>query len=239
MNKKEDDPIGKAIYEYYKNKDRTPLVVDTNITSGEELAIDYLFRTYSKMSTLEQKALKLVKDKILDVGGGAGAHSLYLQSKGFDVTAVDISTLSCEVMRARGLTNVICDDIWQLTPEKYDTLLFMMNGIGLVKKIRELDKFFIHIKQFLNEGGQIIMDSSDIKYMYEDDEGSYWVDLNAEYYGDLEYKLSYKNITSKPFYWLFVDYKNLSSIATKHGFITEKIFEDNHHQYLARLTLNH
>jgi SAM-dependent methyltransferase len=191
------------------------------------------------MSTLEHKALKLIKGKILDVGAGAGAHSLYLQSNGFNVTALDMSELSCEVMRGRGLKNVICQNIWQLALEKYDTLLFMMNGIGLVKNLKGLENFLIYIKQFLNDGGQIIMDSSDVRYMYEDDEGGYWIDLNAEYYGNLEYILSYKNITSKPFCWLFVDYENLSYIASKYGFNTEKIFEDHHHQYLARLTLNH
>lgn len=237
MITRDQDPMGQAIYQYYKNKDRSPVLVDTNITQGEELPIEHLFRSYKDMPLLEQKALALVKGKTLDIGAGAGAHSLYLQRNGVDVTAMDISELSCEVMQLRGVENVVCADVWHLKEEKYDTLLFMMNGIGLVKSLEGLTKFLEHIKKYMADGGQIIMDSSDLKYMYEDDEGGYWIDLNSSYYGELEYHLSYKEYSAKPFPWLFVDYNKLKEKALNSGFDIELIYEDDHHHYLARLIL--
>lgn len=231
--------MGQAIYQYYKSRDRSPVLVDTNITQGEELPVEHLFRTFDEMPLLEQKAMSLVKGKTLDVGAGAGAHSLHLQQIGIETKAMDISELSCEVMKLRGVEQVVCDDIWQLKEEKYNTLLFMMNGIGLVKNLEGLPKFLEHIKKYMADNAQIIMDSSDLKYMYEDDEGGYWIDLNSDYYGELEYHLTYKNYTAKPFPWLFVDFEKLQTTAMNVGFEAELIYEDDHHHYLAKLTLKH
>lgn len=237
MLKKENDPMGQAIYNYYHFKDATSVRVNTNITQGEELPVPYLFRNYKQMPVLEKKALNLVKGKVLDVGAGAGAHSLYLQSNGFDVTAMDISELSCEVMRERGLTKIVCEDIWNLSVEHFDTILFMMNGIGLVKDLNGLSAFFQHIKQYIHKDGQVLLDSSDIKYMFEDDQGGFWIDLAREYYGELEYEIEYKECKANPFLWLFVDFNRLYDVATKAGWKVELIYEDDHFHYLARLTL--
>lgn len=237
MIKKDQDPMGQAIYNYYHHQDKTSVTVNTNITEGEELPVPYLFREFDEMPTLEKKAMNLTKGRVLDVGAGAGAHSLYLQNKGFNVTSMDISELSCEVMKARGLADVVCKDIWAYDSEPFDTVLFMMNGIGLVKDLSGLDRFFEHIKKFVTKGGQIILDSSDIKYMFEDDEGGYWIDLNRAYYGELEYNLSYKSFSAQPFPWLFIDFERLKTSAIKAGWDVELIYEDDHFHYLARLEL--
>ena len=237
MLKREQDPMGQAIYNYFHHQDETSVKVDTNITSGEELSVSYLFRNHNQMPLLEKKALDLVKGKVLDVGAGAGSHSLYLQDMGFEVTALDISELSCEVMKARGLNKVVCNDIWSCKPEQFDTILFMMNGIGLVKNLEGLIFFLQYVKKFLNTGGQIILDSSDLKYMYEDEDGGFWLDLNNNYYGDLEYTLGYKDCKADPFPWLFVDFKRLEKTAQSCGWKVELIYEDDHFHYLARLTL--
>ena len=149
MIKKEQDPIGQAIYHYFHYNDNTPIKVNTNITEGEELPVSHLFRKYPKMPFLEKEALRLVKGKVLDVGAGSGAHSLYLQNNGFDITSIDVSELSCEIMKEQGLKNVICNDIWTFEAEGYDTILFMMNGIGLVKSLEGLQVFLEYIKMFL------------------------------------------------------------------------------------------
>jgi len=237
MIKREQDPMGQAIYNYFHHGDETSVKVDTNITAGEELSVSYLFRNHDLMPLLEKKALELVQGKVLDVGAGAGSHSLHLQDMGFDVTALDISELSCEVMKSRGLNKVVCTDIWSYNPQQFNTILFMMNGIGLVKNLEGLNFFLQYIKKFLNTGGQIILDSSDLKYMYEDDEGGFWVNLNNDYYGNLEYSLSYKDCKADFFPWLFVDFERLEKVAKSCGWQVELIYEDDHFHYLARLTM--
>lgn len=237
MLKKEKDPMGQAMYNYFHFNDLTSVTVNTNITDGEELPISYLFRNYSDMPFLEKEALRLVRGKILDVGAGSGIHSLHLQNKGFDVTSLDVSELSCDLMKEQGLKKVLCHDIWDLKPELYDTIMFMMNGIGLVKNLKGLELFLEYIKTFISDSGQILLDSSDIKYMFHDVKGGVYIDLNSEYYGELEYRLAYKNFSADPFQWLFVDFDRLRSIAIKCGWTAELIHEDHHFHYLARLTL--
>lgn len=237
MIKKEQDPMGQAIYNYFHHKDETAVNVDTNITIGEELPVPYLFRTFEEMPLLEKKAMNLVHGNVLDVGAGAGAHSLYLQNNEFDVTSIDVSDLSCDVMKSSGLKKVFCKDIWSFETHLFDTILFMMNGIGLVKNLDGLEPFFQHLKKYLNKGGQVLLDSSDLKYMFEDDEGGLWIDLNSNYYGELEYKLAYKDIEAESFPWLFVDLEKLNVAATNAGWKVELIFEDDHYHYLVKLTL--
>lgn len=237
MIKKEQDPMGQAIYHYFHYDDNTPIKFNTNITEGEELPVSHLFRKYREMPFIEKEALRLVKGKVLDVGAGSGAHSLYLQNNGFDVTSIDVSELSCEIMKEQGLKNVICDDIWTFEAEGYDTIIFMMNGIGLVKNLKGLQFFLEYIKSFLSSNGQILLDSSDIKYMFYDDD-DLCLDMNLDYYGELEYQLTYKHYNSKTFPWLFVDFDRLRNIAFNFGWTTELIYEDHHFHYLARLTLS-
>lgn len=237
MINKSQDPIGQAIYNFYHHKDATSITVNTNITQGEELPVSYLFRDFDEMPLIEKKAMNMVKGTVLDVGAGAGAHSIHLQNNGFDVTAMDISEFSCEVMKLRGLTKVVCKDIWTFESKPFDTVLLMMNGIGLVKDLNGLDSFFEHIKKYVAKGGQVILDSSDIKYMFEDDEGGFWIDLNRAYYGELDYSLSYKNCEAKSFPWLFVDFDRLRTSAIKAGWDVKLIYEDEHFHYLAKLNL--
>jgi len=237
MINKEHDPMGQAMYHYFHHNDNTPIKVKTNITEGEELHVSHLFRRYPEMPFLEKEALRLVKGKVLDVGAGSGIHSLYLQDNGFDVTSIDVSELSCIIMKSQGLKNVICNDIWTLEIDTYDTIMFMMNGIGLVKNLEGLKIFLEYIKNFLSPSGQILLDSSDIKYMFYDNEGGLWVDMNSAYYGELEYQLTYKHYNSTPFPWLFVDFDRLRNIAIKCGWNVKLIYEDDHFHYLTRLTL--
>jgi SAM-dependent methyltransferase len=236
MIKKEEDPMGQAIYNFFHHKDETSVNVDTNITVGEELPVPYLFRTFDEMPLLEKKAMNLVKGSVLDVGAGAGTHSLYLQNNQFDVTSIDVSELSCEVMKSRGLKKIHCSDIWTFVTEPFDTVLFMMNGIGLVKNLEGLEPFLEHLKNYVKPNGQVLLDSSDLKYMFDDEEGGFWIDLHSNYYGELEYRLEYKGCSAKPFPWLFVDSEKLSIAATNAGWKVELIFEDEHFHYLVKLT---
>ena len=234
----ENDPLGQAISNFFFHNDKSPIHVKTNITYSEEISVSHFFRKFESMPNLEQIALKMVTGNILDVGAGAGAHSFELQNNGFDVTAIDLSIPSCNVMRRRGIKNVLCEDIWTFESSKFDTILFMMNGIGVAKTLDGLEPLLNRLKNIIKTNGQVILDSSDIKYMFEDDCDSLWVDLEKSYYGDLDYFLSYKKLIADPFPWLFVGFEILEEVAIKSGWKVEHIFQDDHHHYLARLTLN-
>jgi len=232
------DPLGQAIYNYCFQKDNTPVKVQSSIVEDEELPPDYFFRKFNEMPRLERIALKRCKGKILDIGAGAGCHSIYLQKSGKDVTALDVSQLCCEVMVKRGIKKVINNDILSLSDERYDTLLLLMNGIGIAEDIAGLRKLLEHLKKLLEPGGSILLDSSDLIYLHQEDDGSFLFDINsAKYYGEIDYQIKYNNILGKKFSWLFADYVILSEIAEIAGFKSKIIEYGPHYDYLAELTL--
>lgn len=229
-----NDAMGRAIVEYYEKGKASKLRVFSPMFEEDEIPVELLFRRYEQMPELEQKALTLAKGKVLDVGAGAGCHSLYLQDKGFDVTALDISSLSIEVMKKRGVKNTLCQDFFSLEG-KYDTILMLMNGIGLVGKVEKLNYFFKHLDNILNEGGQVLCDSSDICYIFEEDDGSFRIPLNGDYYGELTYQMQYKDTKGEEFDWLYIDFQTLESYAKDNGFKIELVEEGSHYDYLCRI----
>jgi hypothetical protein len=232
------DPLGQAIYNYHYNKDNTPVTVRSSIVEDEELPPDYFFRKYNDMPRLERIAMKRCKGRILDIGAGAGCHSVYLQKAGKDVSALDVSQLCCEVMTKRGLKKVINNNILSLSGQRFDTLLLLMNGIGISQDLMGLKKLLKHLKNLIEPGGSILLDSSDLIYLYEEEDGSILFDINsAKYYGEIEYQIKYRNIIGKTFSWLFADSVILFEIAEQAGFIPKIIEYGPHYDYLAELTL--
>ena len=102
--------------------------------------------------------------------------------------------------------------------------------------LKNMETFFARMKQLLNEGGAIFMDSSDIHYVFEDEDGSMLIDLNGDYYGELVYSMKYRNIIGPEFKWLYVDFDTLAYYASQNGFKAELITQGEHYDYLARLT---
>ncbi len=234
MNKK--DPMGRAALAYLEGNQKEQILIRSNIAEDDYIPVSYLFRDYNHMPRLEQMALNACKGKILDVGAGVGSHALYLQNKGLDVTCLDNSILNCEVARKRGVNKIINEDFYRLNGEdKYDTLLFMMNGIGIAGTLNNLPAFFHQVKKLLKPDGQILLDSSDLRYLYLD-EDSYLIPLNGQYYGEVVYTMEYKNEKSASFNWLFIDPALLDEKAEQNGLKFEKIADGEHYDYLARLT---
>lgn len=229
------DLFGKAILDFQTNNSPKNIITETNISDADEMSVAYLFRNYNEMPKLEQKALQLTKGKVLDVGCGAGSHSLYLQEKGFEVTSIDISENAIKACQLRGLKNTKVQNILDLDSDlhkndKFDTILLLMNGTGIFQTISESSKYFQKLKSLLNPNGQILIDSSDIIYMFDEDEVP-----TDNYYGELTFTISYKNKTENPFPWLYLDYTLLEKLATENGFQCELIENGEHYDYLAKL----
>jgi len=229
------DPFGEAIYDYFEKGKAPNITVNTNYTEDEQIPVSYLFRTKKEMPALEVTALKLCKGKVLDVGAAAGCHSVVLQQKGYNITALEISEKAVEVLKKRGIQKVIREDIYTYSAKKYDTILLLMNGTGIGRTIAGLKKLLQHLKTLLNVKGQILIDSSDIKYLFEEDDGSMWVDLNnTKYYGEMKYEISYKKSIAI-FNWLFIDFNSLKNIADEIGLECIQISKGDNFDYLAQL----
>lgn len=229
------DLFGTALLDHLHQNSPEDLITSTNISDEDTLPVSYLFRDFKDMPALEQKALELSKGRTLDVGCGAGSHSLYLQQKNIEVKAIDISPGAISVSKARGVKNAELKALLEET-EQFDTVLILMNGTGVFQELSQIATYLKHLKTLLLSGGQILIDSSDIQYMYEDEDGGIWIDTHSNYYGELDYFLEYKGQTEVAMKWLYLDYKTLDDACQSVGLHCELILEGEHYDYLARIT---
>lgn len=231
----EDDIMGLALSNYYKGEGKSTLKVLCDKSDEETYELAYFFRSYEEMPETEQRALNFVKGKTLDVGSGTGIHAKILQNKGVDIKAIDISPYAVELAEKQGLKNVFCENFYDLKNQKYDTLLFLMNGIGLIENMDGFEAFFKKCDELLSPKGQIIFDSSDLIYLLEEEDGSFKVNLNDAYYGEVEFQVEYDYVKGEAFPWLFIDFENLAYYAEQFGFEAELVYEDEHYNYLGRI----
>lgn len=230
------DILGKALLDFQSGDHTEDIKTTSSLNEEDCLPLPHLFRTFKEMPVLEQKAMQLCEGSILDIGCGAGSHSLHLQSQGMEVIALDSSLGAIEVCQRRGVKKVVCTNILTYSDKKFDTLLLLMNGIGLAGRIERLPSFLRHLKSLLKTDGQIITDSSNIIYMFEKEkDGGYWVPGGVDYYGEVSFQMQYKGEKGPIFDWLYLDFKTLSTYAQKEGLNCELIVEGPHYDYLARL----
>jgi len=228
-----NDVLGQAVYDYFSQQSPSKLWINNKYGPKEEMPVSTYFREEDDMPDLEWMALEQCRGKVLDIGAGAGSHALYLQQQGIDVTAIDLSPLCVNVMQERGVKKAFEADVFNYDENKYDTLLLLMNGIGLAGTIEGLKRLLIHLKKLLSTGGQLLFDSSDIAYLYEDN-------LPKQgYYGEIEYQYAYKKLKTEWFKWLYVDEHTLQQIAAECGYLMDVLIDDEYGQYLSRLTIIH
>lgn len=226
------DVLGSAIADYHHktSTSKSKLWVHSKYGPREEMPVEVYFRPADDLPELEWRALTQCRGRILDIGAGAGSHALFLQQSGMNVTALDISPKAARVIKARGVQKVLNNDFFQLRAyTKYDTLLLLMNGIGLAGTLAGLHQFLQKARTLLRPGGQLIFDSSDIAYLYNEKPPK-----GEPYYGEVLYQYEYRRQRSAWFHWLFIDKKTLSSIAHAEGWKIQLLFKDRSGQFLVR-----
>lgn len=229
------DVFGEAIKAYYLSEDDTiEIGVSSELAGDEYIPVNYLFREFEEMPELEQKAFDLIKGRVLDIGACAGAHSLVLQERGVDVVALEKSNLACDVLEERGVEQVIEQDFFTYQQEKFDTLLLLMNGIGIAGRLEKVDDFLLHCKALLNKDGSILLESADIIYMYEAEDGGVDIDLNADYYGNMNYTISFEE-SEENFDWLYLPFDLLQDACSRCGLKARKVIDGEQLNYLAEI----
>ena len=231
------DPMGAAIYDYHRNGSADVLKVYSSDFDDDEIPVADLFREYDDMPYIERVALDMADGRVLDVGAGSGCHSMALAKAGKESVAIEISPLSVEVMRERGVDARLVNLYDESFTEKFDTILMLMNGTGIIGTLENMDTFFARIRQILNPGGCVLIDSSDLRYLFEEEDGSLMIDLADDYYGLVDYQMQYKDVLGVPFDWLYVDFDTLAYYAEENGFKAELVANGDHYDYLARLTI--
>lgn len=238
------DPMGAAIYDFHKNGSAGVLKVYSSEFDDDEIPVRDLFRSFDEMPELEKLALEMAEGDILDVGAGSGCHSLALMDMDKTVKAIDISPLSVIVMKERGVDAAQVNFYDCAYAERFDTILMLMNGTGIIGNLENIPAFFERLESMLNPGGCVLIDSSDLRYLFEEEDGSLMIDLADDYYGQLDYQMEYvgatdrrlEGIKGEPFDWLYLDFDTLAFYAEECGFKAELVAEGEHYDYLAKLT---
>ena len=222
------------MWDYYLTKIPQNIYWETEISETDEMPIAYFFRNYDQMPKIEQTALGLVYGKTLDVGCGAGAHLAFLNAEGHQAIGVDVSEFAIKTCLARGFKNVKPVNLLNIS-EGFDTILLLMNGTGIFESIKKSTHYLGHLKKILNPHGQILIDSSDILYMYDKEtDGS--IRCPKLYYGELTFRVRNELRDWQEFSWLYLDFDTLKQLSEIVGLKAKKIVTGKHHDYLAKLS---
>ena len=232
-----EDPISQGVFNYHFHRNNSPVYIHSDGFDTDEVLPSYFFRSYKQMPKLEQMALNLSKGQILDIGACAGCHSIYLQQQGHQVVALERSNLCCNVLQDRGISEIRHLDLFQLENEKFDTILLLMNGTGIAGTLNGLHNLFKKLAELLLPNGQILIDSSDLIFLYTEEDGSAVIDLASnKYYGELVFQTEYKQQKGLQFPWLYVDIDTLTEQANRNNLKVKQIFKGDHFDYLAQIT---
>ena len=231
--KTHNDILGQAIYDFHSGKSLGPLTINNEYGDPENMPVEVFFREYEDFFDQEKFAAKLARGKILDVGAGAGAMSRYQEQQGHEVFSIEISELACKTMFELGVKRIVQGDFKNYTDEKFDTIFMMMNGMGIAGTVDNIKPTVDHLAALLAPGGQIIFDSSDIEYLYED----HVLKPDDRYYGELRYQYVYNEWIGPWFSWLYADQVTVANelLGTSYNF--EVIYEDDNDQYVGRITI--
>jgi len=224
------DILGEALLDFLKKGTDQRLIAHTSYGPDETYFLDYFFREFDDMPDLEQFALTLCTGKILEIGSGAGSHALLLQEEGRDIVAMDTSIGCVNVMLKRGLLKVQHMNIFNLPTGGYNTLLLLMNGIGIARNLGGLVRFLKKAEDITDSQAQIIFDSTDVSYTLTEDSLE-----TGKYVGEIQYQFDYLGVKSPWFDWLYVDQERLYEICSGTQWMPHILFEDEKGHYLARL----
>ncbi len=225
------------------------------LEDGEEdpLPLSELLRLRGLPDT-EAMALAMCRGSVLDVGAGSGVHSLLLQDQGVDVTAMDAQPELVELMRTRGVEQVCCADILELDQSAnamtWDTLLFMMNGLGLCGDLDGLRRLLVRCHTMVADGGAVLADGCDLRLSPAPEEADrirLRLDAGREFC-EAQLQMTFESrsggsgeerqgerLVGAPFAWLYVDYATLEQVADEAGWSCQCVFSGGA-EYLARLS---
>ncbi|MGH7676609.1 MAG: class I SAM-dependent methyltransferase [Gemmatimonadales bacterium] len=222
-------PHGESLRDYAAGDTGATIVLYSDLGEREELPVAGGFR--DPTSPVEQAALARCRGRVLDAGAGTGIHTLALQARGLDVTAIDFVPEAVEIMRRRGVRDARRADLFGFDGGPFDTILLFANGTGLAETVAGLDRLFAVFARLLRPGGQVLLDSTDLLA-----KGHPPTRADGRYVGELEFQIEYKGQKAPPFRQVYVDAGTLADRAAAGGWVCEIVERPSSTHYLARLT---
>ena len=230
-------PFGRAMLDYFEGKRDAQLLVRRDDGLVAPLPVSTFFRTVDQFTAIEREALSRCAGSVLDVGAGSGIHSLELQKKGLDVTALDINQQAVQIMRRRGVQNVCQANVLSYDQGPYDTLLLLGHGIGMVEDLSGLRRFLHHAQRLVTRQGQILLDSLDVERSVDPLNRAYH-QLNrgrGRYPGETRLRFDYEGVPGTECGWLHIDPVTLADHAAQNGWICTTLLLGDSGEHLSRL----
>ncbi len=230
-------PYGMALLDYFNGDTSSKVIAYRDDGYTDELMIDSFLREPQDFLPLENIALNLCYGRILDIGAGAGPHSIFLQNKGLKVCAIDISPEACAVMKKRGVKNVYCIDALKFKAEPFDSIIILGRSIVMVGTLKGLDLFLEDVHRLIKPNGQILLNSLDVRYTDNPIHLAYQEKNKkaGRYIGELKIQFEYKGKKGPFFELLHVDPKTLISHALEKSWHCKIIHKEKDGNYLAQL----
>jgi len=222
------EPLDAALAAYRAGDRGASLVMDTDVGGAEDVPASLFFRTPAEMGPVESAALARARGSVLDLGAGAGAHALPLQGRGLRVTAAELLPEGRTVMVEAGLADVRAGGLDTVRAgERFDTVLVLMNGLGLAGTLAGLPAFLEGLADVLAPGGQILADSTDPREWEDQEDG--------RYPGEVHMQLRFAGRAGPPFPFLFVDADVVHTAAATVGLSAEVVAREDGGRFLVRL----
>lgn len=237
--KKFVDAYGKELWEYFFTKKGHEIVErDDGFINVSQIAPKNYFLNYKKWSLIQKKAIKYAKGRVLDIGCGAGKHSLYLQKKGLKVTGIDNSPLAIKVCKLRGLKIakiLSIDEVDKFKLSSFDTILMLGNNFGLFGSFVKAKKFLKIFFKITSKNALIIVETTNPYQTKNPDHLSYHK-LNLKkrkMAGQLRLRVRHKKLIGEWFDYLMVSKKELKKILENTGWRIKKIIDSKSGLYIA------
>jgi SAM-dependent methyltransferase len=237
MNKNAMTLYGLALLDFYNGNRDSFVTLHRDDDEKFDLPISIFFNDEHNFSVIEMKALELCVGNVLDVGAGTGRHSLFLQHNGVNTCSIDISPEAIEIMQKRGMKNVTCESFFDFNNGKFDTILLLLHGIGMVENLDGFRRFLIHAEQLLNPGGIIVFDALDVRCT-KDPKNLEYHERNRKlnrYIGEIHMQFEYKGVVGEPYSWLHIDPDTLENEISKTGWTLEIAHCEPTGDYLVKL----
>lgn len=236
--KPEEDTFGQEMWAYYKGEEVSEIVErDDGFFNASSKGPKLYFSQYEDWDPIERKAMELVKGRVLDIGCGAGRHSLYLQNKGFDVLGIDSSPLAIKVCRLRRLKKARVMPIEELNfkHNSFDTVIMMGGNFGLFGSLKKAKRILKKLHKMTSGNGLVIAFTRDT-YKTDIPDHLEYHKLNRQrgrMPGQLRLRIRFRKCVGRWFDYLIVSKKEMEDILKGTGWKIKETIDSDNSAYIA------
>ncbi len=233
-----EDAVGQEMWAYYQGHEVNEIWErDDGYIIASSTEPKRYFLKYEEWDEHEKKAMEYVKGKALDIGCGAGRHTLYLQQKGFDVLGIDISPLAIKICKLRGVKQAKVMSIDQAISElnSFDTIVMMGCNFSIFGDFNKAHRLLKKLHDISSDDSIIITETRDPYKTENPDYLEYYEHnrKNNRMSGQLYCRVRFGKYATKWFDWLMVSKKEMKEILNETGWQVRKFIDSDDAQYVA------